>query len=152
MDGPLVGRVRKEVAMTPRDPRESKTGLQVPLWLILLVILLLVVPLAWSLFPRGGPLSETGYDPSSDRPLTVEYRERSWVPTAEAIRLPDESMRVVGEAEGYTLFAWDGSDDGGGAGASQVDAWEPPARDRIYLKVGDDRYLPMRWRNSTASP
>ena len=79
---------------------------------------------------RYGEGPAAAYDP--DRPAVVSYDGRRWTPADRAVVLDDAQLRAVGRtAEGYAVFAPPGG--GGGAGP----------RSQLYLKAGEDRYVPV---------
>lgn len=72
------------------------------------------------------------YDPAARPGFVFNHEGRALSPAdpALATRLDDAGMRVVAQQDGVRLYAPAGG--GGGAGAP-----------RYYVRVGDDRYVPM---------
>lgn len=120
-------------------------------WVALMVLVLALAALATYWLWRSHPSAElVGFDvPPGYRDLVVAYEGRAWVPAnvSQVALFPDRQMVEVGQAAGMKLYANSAYGMGGGGGGVP-----PPANlvtqpwGRIYVRVDEGRYLPLRWR------
>ncbi len=124
----------------------------VPAWLPIAVLVVLAAAVLGSWAWRSlHPDEEIGFDvPARYRGLAVAYEGRVWVPAGvEQLTLfPDGQMTKVGVVDGMPIYANPIHGMGGGGGGVEAPAsLRTQPWGRIYVRVGEGRYLPMKWRS-----
>lgn len=118
------------------------------IWPWLLLLALVAIPLLWSQM-RGQAPQTAYFKPGTE--AVIQYQGHDWipVPNAEAnqVTFPANEMTVVGQDDGYNLYAnVQTGAEGGGGGPVTPGQTPEQAMDRIYLRTGENTYVPLMWK------
>lgn len=126
-----------------------------PGWLMALAAASLLTLLLFALWWRPVTDRVGTYDPARDAGLAIAYQGQTWIPAdvSRAARFPDDQMVLVGEQGGHKLWANEAQGiGGGGGGVNAPDRLKTGPYHRIYVKLGDGRYVPMVVRSEVPFP
>lgn len=137
-------RVKKEGG-GGKPPGRGK--ITVPLWPFLL-FMALFIPALLLWWPQPRQQDITYFNPVTSQNQVFTYENRRYVPVADATRhqvaVDPKQMVVVGHADGQQVYA--PGPKGGGGGTPPA----PPAG--LYLRSGNDLFVPLRELKSAPSP